>query len=85
MKICQNFSVRVSIFTYFAFHNPIAMTSDALHPVVCFGETLWDVLPDGKQPGGAPMNVAYHLGKLGKNPAVISRVGKDELAKNCSR
>lgn len=51
------------------------------HPVVCFGETLWDFLPDGKQPGGAPMNVAYHLGKLGKNPAVISRIGNDELGK----
>ena len=51
------------------------------HSVVCFGETLWDFLPGGKQPGGAPMNVAYHLGKLGTNPAVISRVGHDELGK----
>ena len=49
------------------------------HPVVCFGEVLWDFLPDGKQSGGAPMNVAYHLGKLGKNAAMISRVGNDEL------
>lgn len=51
------------------------------HPVVCFGETLWDMLPSGKQAGGAPMNVAYHLQKLGKEPAVISRVGFDELGK----
>lgn len=51
------------------------------HPVVCFGETLWDMLPSGKQAGGAPMNVAYHLQKLGKNPAVISRIGYDELGK----
>ena len=51
------------------------------HPVVCFGETLWDVLPHAKLPGGAPMNVAYHLNKLGKNPAIISRVGTDELGK----
>lgn len=29
--------------------------------VICFGEVLWDVFPDGKKPGGAPMNVAYHL------------------------
>ncbi len=57
------------------------MTPSSTHPVVCFGETLWDFLPDGKQSGGAPMNVAYHLGKLGKNPAVISRVGNDELGK----
>ena len=48
-------------------------------PVVCFGETLWDILPEGKLPGGAPMNVAYHLNKMGKNPAAITRIGKDEL------
>ena len=50
-------------------------------PVVCFGETLWDLLPDGKLPGGAPMNVAYHLTKLGKDPAIISRIGNDSLGK----
>ena len=51
------------------------------YPVVCFGETLWDILPHAKLPGGAPMNVAYHLNKLGKNPATISRIGADELGK----
>ena len=45
---------------------------------VCFGEILWDVLPTGSKPGGAPMNVAYHLQKLGLETALISRVGKDE-------
>src|SRR5690606_32228178 len=45
--------------------------------VVCFGEVLWDMLPDGKKPGGAPMNVAYHLNKLGIAGQMISRVGKD--------
>lgn len=57
------------------------MNNSSHHPVVCFGEVLWDFLPDGKQSGGAPMNVAYHLGKLGKNPAMISRVGNDALGK----
>jgi fructokinase len=46
--------------------------------VVCFGEMLWDVLPTGAKPGGAPMNVAYHLQKLGLPTAIISRVGADE-------
>ncbi len=55
--------------------------SSTFHPVVCFGETLWDMLPAGKQAGGAPMNVAYHLQKLGHHPAVISRIGYDELGK----
>lgn len=50
-------------------------------PVVCFGETLWDFLPGGKLPGGAPVNVACHLQKLGNNPAVISRIGTDDLGK----
>jgi fructokinase len=45
---------------------------------VCFGEVLWDILPTGAKPGGAPMNVAYHLQKQGLHTAMISRVGKDE-------
>jgi fructokinase len=51
------------------------------HPVVCFGETLWDILPNAKLPGGAPMNVAYHLTRLGKNAAIISRTGDDDLGR----
>ncbi len=46
--------------------------------VVCFGEILWDVLPDAKRPGGAPMNVAYHLQKLGLDSTLISSIGDDE-------
>ena len=57
------------------------MTENSNFPVVCFGETLWDFLPGGKLPGGAPVNVAYHLKQLGKNPAVITRIGDDELGK----
>jgi fructokinase len=47
--------------------------------IICFGEMLWDMLPAGKQAGGAPMNVAVHLKNLGLNPLIISRVGNDEL------
>lgn len=50
----------------------------SLYPVVCFGEVLWDILPSGPLPGGAPMNVAYHLKKLGTNPALITRIGSDK-------
>jgi len=52
-----------------------------IHEVVCFGEVLWDILPDKSLPGGAPMNVAYHLKKLGTNPALITRMGDDEYGK----
>lgn len=51
------------------------------HKVVCFGEVLWDILPSGAVPGGAPMNVAYHLHKQDINPAVITSVGNDEKGK----
>jgi fructokinase len=47
------------------------------HVVVCFGEILWDVLPEERKPGGAPLNVAYHLNKLGLNTGIISRIGID--------
>jgi fructokinase len=47
--------------------------------IICFGEMLWDVLPTGKLPGGAPMNVAIHLQYQGFAPVVISRVGRDDL------
>ena len=50
--------------------------------VVCFGEVLWDILPSGPLPGGAPMNVAYHLKKLGAASALISRVGVDDYGKD---
>lgn len=46
--------------------------------IVCFGEILWDLLPSGALPGGAPMNVAYHLHTLGLHPQLITRLGSDE-------
>jgi fructokinase len=51
------------------------------YPVVCYGEILWDVLPGGALPGGAPMNASYHLKKLGINPALITKVGLDVQGK----
>lgn len=48
------------------------------YTAVCFGEVLWDVLPDAKLPGGAPMNVAYHLNQLEMPTVMVSRVGKDQ-------
>lgn len=49
--------------------------------VVGLGEILWDVLPDGKQLGGAPANFAYHSHVLGVEGVVASCVGQDELGK----
>jgi fructokinase len=47
------------------------------HNIVSLGEILWDVLPDKELPGGAPLNVAYHLQKLSQRVAVVSRIGMD--------
>jgi len=44
---------------------------------VCFGEVLWDNLPTGRKLGGAPLNVAYHLNKLGIHTDMLTRVGHD--------
>ncbi len=47
--------------------------------VVSFGAVLWDVLPRGIYFGGAPLNVASHLSKLGVEAYMASAVGKDFL------
>jgi len=57
------------------------MITDMKNKLVCFGEMLWDILPGGAMPGGAPMNVAYHLHTLGSNPTLITRVGIDKHGK----
>lgn len=41
------------------------------------GEVLWDVLPTGKMPGGAPANFAYISTQLGNCGIIASRVGSD--------
>ncbi len=46
-------------------------------PIICFGEILWDVLPHGRFLGGAPLNVAYHLRRLGNNVRLVSALGRD--------
>lgn len=45
---------------------------------VCFGEMLYDHLPEGRFPGGAPMNVALHMQQQGVETRFISAVGQDE-------
>ncbi|MEZ4361780.1 MAG: PfkB family carbohydrate kinase [Kofleriaceae bacterium] len=46
-------------------------------PVVVWGEVLWDRFPDGAQLGGAPSNLAWHLGQAGGWAQLVSRVGDD--------
>lgn len=47
-----------------------------------FREVLWDNLPTGRKLGGAPLNVAYHLNKLGIRTDMLTRVGNDADGKD---
>jgi len=49
--------------------------------VVGLGELLWDLLPEGRQAGGAPANFAYHARALGDEGLPVSRIGADELGR----
>jgi fructokinase len=54
------------------------MNHTDFNPIICFGEVLWDMLPGGAQPGGAPMNVAIHLKRQAINPWLVSKIGQDD-------
>lgn len=47
--------------------------------IICIGEIVWDIFPDDKVLGGAPLNVAYHLSQLGLDINLLSRLGSDDL------
>ncbi len=49
--------------------------------VVGVGEVLWDLLPTGRQFGGAPANFAFHAAMLGAEAHVVSAVGNDSLGR----
>lgn len=61
------------------------MDNKGLQTVVCFGEVLWDMLPDGAKPGGAPMNVGIHLKRQGIHPWLVSRIGNDREGEKLRR
>ena len=47
--------------------------------LLSFGEIIWDVYPDEKHLGGAPLNFAAHFAKQGGEAYVLSALGDDEL------
>lgn len=53
--------------------------------LVCWGELLWDLFPDGARLGGGAANVAYHLAQLGNRTLLVSRVGDDALGHRALR
>jgi fructokinase len=53
--------------------------TDRKRTIVGLGELLWDLLPSGKQLGGAPANFAYITNLLGDHGIPASRIGCDPL------
>jgi fructokinase len=47
--------------------------------VIGIGELLWDVFPEGKHVGGAPINFACHCAQLGAKAYPVSCIGADAL------
>lgn len=52
---------------------------EQIFTMIGIGELLWDLLPTGKQLGGAPGNFAYMTSLLGDRGVPASRVGNDEF------
>lgn len=50
--------------------------------VVGLGEVLWDMLPEGRKIGGAPVNFAYHAGQFGIDSMAVSAIGNDKLGED---
>lgn len=53
--------------------------------VLSFGEIIWDIYPDKKCIGGAPLNFSAHVAKNGAESFLLSCVGQDELGKQAKQ
>jgi fructokinase len=47
--------------------------------ILGIGEVLWDIFPNGKYLGGAPVNFVHHCRQMGLEAYPVSRVGTDTL------
>ncbi|MEW7290622.1 carbohydrate kinase family protein [Aquimarina sp. 2304DJ70-9] len=50
--------------------------------ITCFGEVLWDIFPEHKKVGGAPLNVALRLHSMGIESSIITKIGDDNLGRD---
>jgi fructokinase len=53
--------------------------------IVGLGELLWDMLPEGKQLGGAPANFSVMSARLGNRAVIASRLGNDALGREARK
>ena len=59
--------------------------AEGRYRIVGLGELLWDLLPAGRQLGGAPANFAYISTLLGNEGIIASRLGADALGSEAER
>jgi fructokinase len=52
--------------------------------IVGLGELLWDLLPQGKELGGAPANFSVMSARLGNRAVIASRIGNDALGREAA-
>ncbi len=57
----------------------VSITVIMKHKIIAFGEIVWDMLPAGKQIGGAPLNFAFFANTPQAQSYVISAIGNDPL------
>lgn len=50
-----------------------------INKILSIGEIIWDVYPDKRVIGGAPLNFAAHASLCGVQSSMLSAVGNDEL------
>lgn len=67
-KFCEELSLKLQV-----------MAKKKVFKIVGMGEVLWDMLPSGRELGGAPANFTYHAAQLGAEATLISAVGPDKL------
>lgn len=53
-----------------------------MEKITAIGEILYDVYPEMKNLGGAPLNFLYHVHKITGEGNIVSRVGNDILGNN---
>lgn len=56
------------------------MTKEPL--ILAIGELLWDMLPEGRELGGAPANFIYYCNQLGVRSQLITAVGNDKMGED---
>ena len=61
--------------------SPLLIIAVEVQPVkiAAFGEIIWDIYPDERCIGGAPLNFAAHAAQQGAESLLISAVGDDAL------